>query len=141
VHGDEALQISAVKKGRTRFLRERTELGDDPQSGRSANSYLAQVIAQLIRERPFFMQNMMQTSQGLERDMSRISLRETRAQQVSSSVHSAPSRPEQNLKVSKIAMSDQRLDLLQHCQATDFVNFLAADEWWFFLEYPHYGAL
>jgi hypothetical protein len=34
VYGDEALQISAVKKWRTRFLQGRIELGDDPRSGR-----------------------------------------------------------------------------------------------------------
>jgi hypothetical protein len=36
-----------------RFLQRRTELGDDPRSGRPANSDLTQVIAELIRESPF----------------------------------------------------------------------------------------
>jgi hypothetical protein len=48
VYGDEALQSSAVKKWRTRFLQGRTELGDSPRSGRAVNSDLTQVIAELI---------------------------------------------------------------------------------------------
>jgi hypothetical protein len=53
VYGDEALQISAVKKWRKHFMLGRTELGDDRRSGRSANSDLTHVIAELIRARPF----------------------------------------------------------------------------------------
>jgi transposase len=40
MYGYDALQISAVKKWRTRFVQGRTELGDDPRSGRPANSDL-----------------------------------------------------------------------------------------------------
>jgi hypothetical protein len=47
-------------------------------------------------------------------------------------------RPEQNMKASRLAMSLQLLEILQHCQATDFVNFLTGDELWLFLEHPHY---
>jgi plasmid stabilization system protein ParE len=53
VDGDEALQISASKKGRRRFLQVRTKLGDDPRSGRPANSDLTGTIAEFIREHPF----------------------------------------------------------------------------------------
>jgi hypothetical protein len=48
VYGDEALQISAVKKWRTRFFQGRTEQGDNPRSRSPANSGLTQVIAELI---------------------------------------------------------------------------------------------
>jgi hypothetical protein len=92
VYGDEALQIFAVKKWRTRLLQRRTELEDNSGSRRLANSDLTQGIAELIRERPFFMQKMMQTSQGLERDKSQNSSRETRDQKVSSSMGSGPAR-------------------------------------------------
>jgi transposase len=53
VYGDEALQISIVTNWRTRFLQRRTELGDDPRSGRPIDSDLTQGIAEIIRERPF----------------------------------------------------------------------------------------
>jgi hypothetical protein len=53
VYGDEAFQISAIKKWRTRFLAGKRELGNVPRSGRHANSDWTQVIAELIRERPF----------------------------------------------------------------------------------------
>jgi hypothetical protein len=53
VYGDEALQISALKKLLSSFLQGRTELGDDPRSGKSANSDLTQMIAKFIRERSF----------------------------------------------------------------------------------------
>jgi hypothetical protein len=53
VYGDEALQIFAIKKWRTRLLQGRTELEDDPGSRRLANSDLTQGIAELIRESPF----------------------------------------------------------------------------------------
>jgi hypothetical protein len=50
---DEALLISAVKKWRRRFLRKRTELGDELPSRSPINSGLIHVIIDLIRERPF----------------------------------------------------------------------------------------
>jgi transposase len=53
VHDDEAFQISAIKKWRTRFMQKRTEFEDDLRSGRPANSDLTQVIAEFIRERSF----------------------------------------------------------------------------------------
>jgi hypothetical protein len=31
--------------------------------------------------------------------------------------------------------------MVQHCQATDLVNFLIGDESWFFLECRHYGIV
>jgi hypothetical protein len=94
VHGDEALQISAAKKYRTPFLQERTELGDDRRSERLANSDLTHVNAKLIRELPFFARNLMQTFQSRESDMSQISPRENRAQEVSSSMGLVPTHPE-----------------------------------------------
>jgi hypothetical protein len=45
------------------------------------------------------------------------------------------------MKALRVVISHQLLEILQHCQATDFVNFLAGDEWWLFLEYPHYGMV
>jgi hypothetical protein len=41
------------------------------------------------------------------------------------------------MKTSKVAMLHQLLEILQHCQATDFANFLTWDESWLFLESPH----
>jgi len=87
------------------------------------------------------MTNILQISQDLERDMSQNSSRETQTQKVSSSMGSTSAHPEQNMKASRVAMSHQLLEILQHCQATDFVNFLTGDESWFFLEYPHYGMM
>jgi hypothetical protein len=49
----DVLSVCALKKWRMRVLQRRKELGDDPQSGRPANSGLNQVIAELIREYPF----------------------------------------------------------------------------------------
>jgi hypothetical protein len=69
------------------------------------------------------MQNIMETSQHLERDMFELSSRETRAQKVSYSMGSTPAHSEQNMKASRVAMSHQLLEILQHCQTTDFVNF------------------
>jgi hypothetical protein len=48
MYGNEALQISPVKKWPTRFLYWRTEPGDNPRSGGLANSELTEVIAELI---------------------------------------------------------------------------------------------
>jgi histone-lysine N-methyltransferase SETMAR len=84
------------------------------------------------------MQNIMQTSQGLERGMSQISSGETRAQKAPSSIGSTSAHP--NMKASRVAMSHQLLEILQHCQATSFVNFLTGDESWFFSEHLHYGV-
>jgi hypothetical protein len=58
VYGDEALQISAVKKWRTCFRQGKTKLGDD-LGGRATNPDLTQVIAELIRERPFLLCKML----------------------------------------------------------------------------------
>jgi hypothetical protein len=53
---------------------------------------------------------------------------------------STPAHPEQNMNASRVAMSHQLLEILQHCQATDFVNFLTGDESSFRLEHPQYGV-
>jgi hypothetical protein len=53
VYGNEVFLISAIKKWRTCFLQETRELGNGPRSGRPTNSDFPQVIAELIRERPF----------------------------------------------------------------------------------------
>jgi hypothetical protein len=45
-YGDEPIQTSVAKKWRMRFLQGKTELGDDPQSGESANSGLTEVIVE-----------------------------------------------------------------------------------------------
>jgi hypothetical protein len=44
------------------------------------------------------------------------------------------------MKPSRLAMSHQLLEIREHCQATNFMNFLTEDESWFFLEYPHDGV-
>jgi hypothetical protein len=43
-------------------------------------------------------------------------------------------------KASRVAMLHQLLEILQHCQATDFVDFLTGDESSFLLECPHSGV-
>jgi hypothetical protein len=86
------------------------------------------------------MQNIIQTSQDLERKISQNSSRETQAQKVSYSMGSTLAHPEQNMKASRVAMSHQLIELLQHCHATDFANFLTGNESWFFLESPHHGV-
>jgi transposase len=98
VYHDEAFQISAVKKWQARFLQEGTELEDDERSGRPADFDLARVIAELIRESPFFMQYTLQTSQGLERDMSLNPSREPWAQTSSFSMGAKLAHPEQIMK-------------------------------------------
>jgi hypothetical protein len=65
---------------------------------------------------------------------------ETQVQKVSSSMSSTSAQFEQNTRASRVAISHQLLEILQHCQATDFVNFLSEDESQFFLEHPHYGV-
>jgi hypothetical protein len=59
---------------------------------------------------------------------------------VSSSLGSTPTHPEQNMKASRVAMSCQLLEILQHCQAIEFADLLTGNEWRFVLEYPHSGA-
>jgi transposase len=53
MYGDKVFQISTVEKWQSPFLQRRTELEDDPRSGRPVNSDLAQGIAELIRKRSF----------------------------------------------------------------------------------------
>jgi hypothetical protein len=53
VHGDEAIQISALMRRGMRFLQGRTKLRGELRSGTFANADLTQVIADLIRGRPF----------------------------------------------------------------------------------------
>jgi hypothetical protein len=48
--------------------------------------------------------------------------------------------PEQNMKASRVAMSHELLEILQHCQATDVVNVLSGHESWFFMQRLHYGT-
>jgi hypothetical protein len=61
------------------------------------------------------MQNIMSTSQGLERDMSQNPSPETRDQKVSSSMGSTPAHPEEAMKASKVAMPHQFFEIFQHC--------------------------
>jgi hypothetical protein len=77
----------------------------------------------------------MQTSHNLESDMSRNSPGETRAEKFH--LRRVPQQVASNMKVSRVAMPHQLRKILQHCQATEFLNFLARDELWFFLECPY----
>jgi hypothetical protein len=43
------------------------------------------------------------------------------------------------MKTSRVAISHQLREILQHCQATDFLNFLTGNESWLFLQDPHHG--
>jgi hypothetical protein len=75
-------------------------------------------------------------SQGLEIDMSQDYSRETRAEKVSSLIGSMPAHSEENRKASRVAAPRQLLEMLQHCQARDFVNFLVGTSRGFFWSVP-----
>jgi hypothetical protein len=122
VHGDEALQIFAVKKQRTRFLQGRTELGDNPRRGRPDNSDLTRVIAELILESLFLSCKILYRYLRLSKERCLRILQEKygpkkfRLRWVS---HQHISK----MKIARVAMPHQFLEILQHCQATNFMNF------------------
>jgi hypothetical protein len=111
VYSDEAIHISDVKKWRTHFLQRRTELGDNSRSGRPVNSDLTSVIAELIQKCPFHHVKYSGEISRSRRDISQISSRETRAQNVSSSMGSTSTHLEQNMKASRVAMLYQFLEI------------------------------
>jgi transposase len=53
VYGLDALSLPTVKKWRRRFLAGRTDLFDDPRSGRPLTHDLGQAIRSMLDERPF----------------------------------------------------------------------------------------
>jgi predicted GTPase len=131
VYGDEALQISAVKKQRMRFLQGRTELGYDLQSRRPTNSDLTQVIAELIRESPFRSCKILCRHLKVSKETyfrflhKKLGFKKFHLQSI-------PHQLIPNMKASRVSMSHQFLEILQHRQTTDFVNFLTEDESRFF---------
>jgi hypothetical protein len=95
-----------------RFLQARTELGVDRRSVRRTNSGLTQVIADLTWECPVLswkrLYRFLHEKLGLKKRHLRW----------------FPHQLTRSMSASRVAISDQLLEILQHCQATDFVNFL-----------------
>jgi len=65
VYGADVCSLPMVKKWRKRFREGRTDLGDDPRSGRPRNDDVITVVSNLLQEQPFVSCKAMQRVLGI----------------------------------------------------------------------------
>jgi transposase len=135
VYGPQAFSISAVKKWQKRFREGRSDLFDDPRSGRPLAQDLAGAIRSMLEERPFssckslcrhFRVAKTTCLRILHNDLGLTKLH----------LRWVPHTLNADQKNERMSLSSQLLAILQQEQQIEFERVLTGDESWFFLYYP-----
>jgi transposase len=139
-YGPDACQLTAVKKWRARVLQGRTDLFDDPRSGRPLTHDLAEAIRSMLTERPFSSCKMLSRHFGIAKATGlrilhdQLGLKKFHLRWVPHSL-SPPQKAE------RVSTSALLLPALEEAQLTDFDRLITGNESGFYLSYPHQSAL
>jgi transposase len=136
VYHDDVPALPTIYKWHARFCNGRTDLSDDPRSGRPKKSDLADAIASMLQERPFvsckiiarhFRVAKSTCLQILHND---LGMKKFHLQWV-------PHHLDPIQKQNRVSTSSQLLTLLQAEAEEEFAHVITGDESWFFLHYSH----
>jgi histone-lysine N-methyltransferase SETMAR len=136
VYGPEACQLTAVKKWRTRFMQGRTDLFDDPRSGRPLTHDLAEAISSMLGERPFSSCKVLSRHFRIAKATclrilhDKLGLKKFHLRWVPHSISS-------NQKSERVSYSNLLLAALEESRQTGFERLITGDESWFYISYPH----
>jgi transposase len=139
VYGEGVLSLAAVKKWNKRFREGRTDLFDDPRSGRPMTHDLGQAIRSMLVERPFTSCKVLcrhfRVAKGtcLRILHDELGLKKLHLRWV-------PHTLDQAGKNERVTYSRALLEQLTEAQQDDFQHVVTGDESWFFLFYPRESA-
>jgi histone-lysine N-methyltransferase SETMAR len=139
VYGDQALHLPTVFKWHARFRDGRTELGDDPRSGRPQKSDLAEAISVMLEERPFT------SCKFLARHFRIAKSTCTKILRKDLGLHKfnlrwVPHTLDETQKRNRVTLCSQLLTIFQQDQQNNFERIITGDESWFYLQYANESA-
>jgi hypothetical protein len=139
VYGPDACQLTAVKKWRGRFLQGRTDLFDDPRSGRPLTHDLAEAIRSMLTERPFSSSKMLSRHFRIA-NATCLRIRHDQLGLKKFYLSWVPHSLSPPHKAERVSTSSLLLPALKEAESTGFDRVITGDESWFYLLYPHESA-
>jgi histone-lysine N-methyltransferase SETMAR len=136
VYDEDALAMPTIYKWHARFRDGRTELFDDPRSGRPRRSDLAEAISSMLEERPFLSCKLLARHFRIAKATCSRILREDLALQ-KFTLRWVPHRLHSTQKQNRVTFSSALLEVLRREQQNNFDLVITGDESWFFVHYPN----
>jgi transposase len=136
VYHEDAFAPPTICKWHARFRDRRTELSDDPRSGKPRRSDLAEAISSMLEERPFLSCKLLSRHFRIAKAMcSRISRKDLALQKFN--LRWVPHRLDSTQKQNRVTFSRALLEVLRREQQNNFDHVITGDESWFFIHYPN----
>jgi hypothetical protein len=136
VYGDDALCLRAVYKWYERFLQGRTELFDNPRSGRPVQNDLGDALRGMLEGFPFTSCKLLCVRFGIAKATClRISHDVLHSKKFN--LRWVPHSLDDTPKAERISLSADLVRVLKENQKTEFGNFITGDESWFYFEHLH----
>jgi transposase len=135
VYGLDALALSTMKKWRRCFQQGRTDLFDDPRSGRPLMHDLGEIIRSVLEERSFTSYKVLCRHFRVDKAMCLRILHDT-LDLKKFHLRWVPHALSSNQKNERVSDSRLLLVALEQNKATLFQGVITGDESWFFLYYP-----
>jgi hypothetical protein len=139
IYNEGALKRSAVYKWHKRFVESRTDLGDDPQSGRPSHDEFAEDMGAMIEECPFISCKRLDTHFRIAKVICLRILHEVLHLQ-KFNLHSVPHSLSDDPKAERVSISGEMLRILESEERHNFDTILTGDESWFYFEYRYPAA-
>jgi transposase len=136
VYREDALALPTIYKWHARFRDRRTELSDDPRSGRPRKSDSAEAIFSMLEPRPFLSYSLLARHFGIAKATCLQILREDLALQ-KFNLRWVPDTLDSAQKQNRVTFSHALLEVLRREQRTNFDYVITGDEACFFLHYPN----
>jgi histone-lysine N-methyltransferase SETMAR len=136
VYHEDALAPTTIYKWHARFRDGRTELSDDPRSGRPRRSDLAEAISSLSEERSFLSCKLLARHFRIAKATCLRILREDLALQ-KFNLRWVPHRLDSTQKQNRVTFSRALLEVLRREQQNNFDHVITGDESWFSIHYPN----
>jgi transposase len=135
VYGLDALALPTVKKWRRRFQQGRTDLFDDPRSGRPLTHDLGEAIRSVLEERPFTSCKVLCRHFRVGKATCLRILHDTLGLK-KFHLRWVPHALSSNQKSERVSCPRLLLAAVEQNEATRFQDVITGDESWFFLYYP-----
>jgi transposase len=136
VYHEGVLALPTIYKWHARFRDRRTELSDDPRSGRPRRSDLAEAISSMLAERPFLSCKLLVRQFRIAKATCLRILREDLALQ-KFNLRWVSHRPDSTQKQNRVTFSRALLEVLRREQQNNFDHVITGDESWFFVHHPN----
>jgi hypothetical protein len=139
VYGTGALKRSTVFKWHKRFSEGRTDLEDDPRSGRPSHDEFAEGIGAMIDECPFISCKRLAIHFRIAKATCLRILHDV-LHLKKFNLRWVPHSLSADQKAERVSVSREMLTILESEKCHDFDTILTGDESWFYFEYPYPAA-